>query len=329
MREITAGRTSAPQAPDPQFADDVQYYLSLQPRQLPSRYFYDALGSALFEAICRLPWYQVTRAEERLLDTHAREIFELAGRPSHLVELGSGSGEKLARLIERGWSSSARLDIELVDVSGSALDAARHRLSSIDGVRVSMHQASYQQGLTTLSSSSGRQTRHRGGSATGGSLMLFLGSNLGNFDRPDAEVFLQSARAALMPGDAFLIGTDLVKPEADLLLAYDDPLGVTAAFNRNLLVRVNRELGGDFNLSRFQHRAIWNAEESRVEMHLVSDGHQHVRIAGTDVDLTFEHGESIWTESSYKFETTDIAERLARSHSHRLLNGSTSPRASG
>ena len=136
MPEITAGRLSAPQAPDPQFADDVQYYLSLQPRQLPSRYFYDDLGSAIFEAICRLPWYQVTRAEERLLDTHAREIFELAGRPAHLVELGSGSGEKLARLIERGWAASGRLDVELVDVSGSALDAARHRLSTIEGVRV-------------------------------------------------------------------------------------------------------------------------------------------------------------------------------------------------
>jgi L-histidine N-alpha-methyltransferase len=247
----------------------------------------------------------VTRAEERLLDTHARAIFELAGRPAHLVELGSGSGEKLARLIERGWAASGRLDVELVDVSGSALDAARHRLGAIEGVRVSMHQASYQQGLSSLSTSSDRRTR---------TLMLFLGSNIGNFDRPDAEVFLRSARAALTPGDAFLIGTDLVKPEADLLLAYDDPLGVTAAFNRNLLVRVNRELGADFDLSHFRHRAIWNAEESRVEMHLVSEGRQLVRIAGTDVDLTFEDGESIWTESSYKFETTDVVERLARTH---------------
>jgi L-histidine N-alpha-methyltransferase len=145
-------------------------------------------------------------------------------------------------------------------------------------------------------------------------LMLFLGSNLGNFDRPDAEVFLQSARAALRPGDAFLLGTDLVKPEPELLLAYDDPLGVTAAFNRNLLVRVNHELGADFDLSRFAHRAVWNAEESRVEMHLVSDGRQQVRIAGTDVDLTFEDGESIWTESSYKFEMADVVERFARTH---------------
>src|SRR5438128_2014513 len=158
MPEITAGRLATPPAADPQFADDVQYYLSLQPRQLPSRYFYDALGSAIFEAICRLPWYQVTRAEERLLDTHAREIFELAGRPAHLVELGSGSGEKLARLIERGSTGSGHLDVELVDVSASALDAARHRLSAIEGVRVSMHRASYQQGLISLSSSTDRRT---------------------------------------------------------------------------------------------------------------------------------------------------------------------------
>jgi dimethylhistidine N-methyltransferase len=305
MREISPGRLSAPPVPDPQFADDVQYYLSLQPRQLPSRYFYDPLGSALFEAICRLPWYHVTRAEERLLDVHAREIFELASRPTHLVELGSGSGDKLARLIERGWVRPGHLDVELVDVSGSALDAARHRLSTIEGVSVSMHQASYQQGLISLSMSSDRRTR---------TLMLFLGSNLGNFDRPDAEVFLQRVRSALMPGDAFLIGTDLVKPERDLLLAYDDPLGVTAAFNRNLLVRVNRELGADFDLSHFHHRAIWNPEESRVEMHLLSEGRQHVRIGGTDVELTFEDGESIWTESSYKFEMADVVERLAGSH---------------
>src|ERR1700761_3428768 len=115
MREITAGQLSASHLADPQFADDVQYYLSLQPRQLPSRYFYDDLGTAIFEAICRLPWYQVTRAEERLLDLHAREIFELAGRPAHLVELGSGSGEKLARLIERGSDTSGHVDVELVD----------------------------------------------------------------------------------------------------------------------------------------------------------------------------------------------------------------------
>jgi dimethylhistidine N-methyltransferase len=305
MREITTGRPSAPHDIDPQFADDVQYYLSLQPRQLPSRYFYDDLGSAIFEAICRLPWYQVTRAEERLLDLHAPEIFELAGRPAHLVELGSGSGEKLARLIERGSNTSGHIDVELVDVSASALEAARHRLTTIEGVRVTMHQASYQQGLISLSSSSDRRTR---------TLMLFLGSNLGNFDRPDAEVFLQSARAALRPGDAFLLGTDLVKPERELLLAYDDPLGVTAAFNRNLLVRVNQELGADFDLSRFHHRAIWNADESRVEMHLVSEGHQDVRIAATDVDLAFEDGESIWTESSYKFELADVVDRLARTH---------------
>jgi uncharacterized SAM-dependent methyltransferase len=144
--------------------------------------------------------------------------------------------------------------------------------------------------------------------------MLFLGSNLGNFDRPDAEMFLRSARSALRPGDAFLIGTDLVKPEADLLLAYDDPLGVTAAFNRNLLVRANHELGADFNLSQFGHRAVWNAQESRVEMHLVSNGRQQVRIPGSDVDLTFEDGESIWTESSYKFEAADVVERLGRTH---------------
>ena len=132
-------------------------------------------------------------------------------------------------------------------------------------------------------------------------LALFLGSNIGNFDPPGAEAFLRKIRTTLSPGDALLLGADLVKSEADLLLAYDDPLGVTAAFNRNLLVRVNRELGADFDVDAFAHRAVWNASESRVEMHLVSREHQRVRVPASHLDITFDAGETIWTESSYKY----------------------------
>jgi len=141
-------------------------------------------------------------------------------------------------------------------------------------------------------------------------LALFLGSNIGNFDPPGADEFLRTIRRALEPGDALLIGADLVKPERDLLLAYDDPLGVTAAFNRNLLVRVNRELDADFDLDAFEHRAIWNAGESRVEMHLVSRRSQHVRIQASGLDLLLQAGETIWTESSYKYRAPEIVEML-------------------
>jgi dimethylhistidine N-methyltransferase len=291
----------APQTSLEQFASDVQYYLTLYPRQLPSRYFYDALGSALFEAICRLPWYRVTRAELRLLEAHGREIFEGAGRLTRIVELGSGSGDKLATLVESGRSGAGPLDLHLIDVSPSALAVSSRALSALDDVHVVTHEASYEAGLLEA-------TREAWG--VGPTLVLFLGSNIGNFDRPGAEAFLRGIRARLARGDALLIGADLVKGERELLLAYDDPLGVTAAFNRNLLTRVNRELGADFDIERFAHRAVWNREESRVEMHLVSLARQRVRIPAAEIDVTIEERESIWTESSYKYQPDDIVRTL-------------------
>jgi len=295
----------AAQTSPEQFASDVQYYLTLNPRQLPSRYFYDALGSALFEAICRLPWYRVTRAELRLLEAHGREIFERAGRPTRLVELGSGSGDKLATLVESGRSGAGPLDLHLIDVSPSALVVSSRALSALNDVdvdvRIVTHEASYEAGLLEA-------TREAWGA--GPTLVLFLGSNIGNFDRPGAEAFLRGIRARLARGAAFLIGADLVKGERELLLAYDDPLGVTAAFNRNLLARINRELGGDFDIERFAHRAVWNREESRVEMHLVSLAPQRVRVPAAEIDFTIEEHESIWTESSYKYQPDDIVRTL-------------------
>jgi dimethylhistidine N-methyltransferase len=287
---------------DPQLAGDVQYSLTLNPRQLPSRYLYDALGSALFEAICELPWYRITRAEQRLLRMHAAEIADLARRPSRLVELGSGSAAKIAELIDHGWPSSPRLAVELVDLSAAALETARQRLATRAHVDVVTRLASYEQGLTDVAQSPDAHRR---------TLLLFLGSNIGNFDRPDSEMFLRNVRAVLAPGDGFLLGADLVKAEPELLEAYDDPLGVTGAFNRNLLVRLNRELGADFDLARFAHRAVWNPIASRVEMHLVSLARQRVRIPRAQVDLALEDGETIWTESSYKYEPEDVVARLA------------------
>lgn len=282
------------------FAREVQYYLSLAPRQLPSRYLYDALGSALFEAICELPWYPITRAERRLIDTHRRDILAIAGHPRAIVELGSGSGDKLALLLQ---DASAPHTVHLVDVSASALASAERRLAEIDGVTVVTHRDQYEEGLQGVA-----QSRPHGERM----LALFLGSNIGNFDQPDAQAFLAGVRQSLRGGDAFLIGADLVKPESVLLAAYDDPLGVTAAFDRNLLVRLNTELGANFALSAFDHRAVWNGTESRVEMHLESRVRQTVRIPRAQLTLTLEAGERIWTESSYKYEPAAFETMLRR-----------------
>lgn len=285
------------------FADDVQYYLSLQPRQLPSRHLYDALGSALFEAICRLPWYRVTRAETRLLDQYGRRIFRRLNPLSTLVELGPGSGEKLVTLIASGRSRPAPLQVHLVDVSAAALDSASRLLGLLEGMTVVAHHATYEAGLAEVA----LRTR-----TSGRTLVLFLGSNIGNFDPPGADAFLCGIRAALVPGEAFLMGADLVKEEGELLAAYDDPLGVTAAFNRNLLLRINRELGGDVDLDGFAHRAIWNAAESRVEMHLVSLKNQRITVPAAALDFTIGEGESIWTESSYKYRPAGLVSALER-----------------
>lgn len=292
----TAGKTSA----TAQFAGDVQYYLSLSPRQLPSRYFYDELGSALFDAICRLPWYGVTRAELRLLTSHGRELLARVPDLTTIIELGPGNGEKLVALVEAGRAGAGHLDLRLVDISPSALDLSSHVLSALPNVDVATYEAEYEAGLAEASAA----TR------SGRALALFLGSNIGNFDRPGADEFLRAIRASLMLGDMLLIGADLVKPELELNLAYDDPLGVTAAFNRNLLVRINRELGGKFDVDRFSHRAIWSGQHSRVEMHLVSRARQRVVVDAAGVDFVIEDGESIWTESSYKYTPGQIAHAL-------------------
>ena len=283
------------------FADDVALYLTQTPRQLPSRYLYDELGSSLFEAICRLPWYRVARTEQSLLNAYAGAIFSRLPPISTVVELGPGSGEKLITLMAAGPGRD--IAIHLVDVSSAALDTAVAAMAEQSTLPVVAHQATYEEGLLAVGRSDG---------AAGPTLVVFLGSNIGNFDSRGADALLRSVRAALCDGGAVLLGTDLVKPEPELLLAYDDPLGVTAAFNLNLLVRVNRELGGDFDVKAFFHRAVWNEPASRIEMHLVSRSRQRVQVAASRIDTTFDEGESIWTESSYKYRIDDLAPMLDR-----------------
>ncbi len=284
-----------------EFADDVRDYLARTPRQLPSRYLYDPLGSALFDAICRLPWYAVTAGETRLIERHGAQIFTAVGPLARIVELGSGNGDKLAAIVAAAPPRRHPLDLHLIDISRAALATAARALGNFEQVRVIAHEANYESGLQQFAGETARPGR---------TLAVFLGSNIGNYDPPAAAALLRSVRAALRPDDAFLIGVDLVKPEATLLAAYDDPLGVTAAFNRNLLVRINRELDGNFDLDGFRHQAIWNAGQSRVEMHLVSTRAQRVSVRRAGIDMVFADGESIWTESSYKFRPEQLTAQL-------------------
>ena len=281
-----------------EFAADVRRDLQLTPKQLQSKYLYDSLGSSLFEAICRLPWYRITRAESRLLAAHAGAIVAAVGdEPSTIVELGCGSGEKLAVLAEALQVSGGSARVHIIDISSQALEQTEQRLTRLQHVSVVGHQSTYEVGLR-------RAAQARTGD--GAMLVLLLGSNIGNFDAPAALLFLGRIRQALQPGDLLLLGADLVKCENDLQLAYADPLGVTAAFNKNLLARINRELGGTFNLHGFDHRAAWNRPEQRIEMHLVSREAQTVVIEAADLAVAFARGEHIWTESSYKYEPEQI-----------------------
>jgi dimethylhistidine N-methyltransferase len=290
-----------------QFADAVRQGLTMTPRRLDPKYFYDDLGSALFNAICRLPWYPITRAELAMLGRHAGDIIVPAspgapGAPrTTIVELGCGSGEKLLALVEPCRDRVA--GIHLVDISRAALDETARRLDRAGFLDVTMHCGAYEDGLEVMSArANGRAPM----------LVLFLGSNIGNFDPDAARRFLAAVAGTLRPGDGLLLGADLVKPERQLIEAYDDPLGVTAAFNLNLLQRINRELGGTFDLSAWRHRAAWNAAESRVEMHLDGTRPQSVHVEAAALDLRFATGQGIWTESSYKYDPDAIVSVLAR-----------------
>ena len=305
MRDDAGSTRLAPPASriDADFATDVRRDLALAPKQLQSKYLYDALGSSLFEAICRLPWYRITRAERRLLERHASAIVARLsaddGAVPLVVELGCGSGEKIVILAEALQSAGGRARVHLIDISSQALEQSERTLGRLGHISVVGHRQTYEVGLRQAAAT-------RDGDDP--MLVLLLGSNIGNFDMPAAHEFLCAIRDALAPGDALLLGADLVKPETDLQLAYDDPLGVTAAFNRNLLVRINRELGGTFDLDAFAHVAIWNPEHSRIEMHLESRAHQRVTIARAGLSVPFARGERIWTESSYKYEPSQIDE---------------------
>ncbi len=286
-----------------EFAADIRESLTkpLQ-RELPSKYLYDEVGTALFEAISVLEEYGLTRADARLLERHADEIVDKLRTPVLVAELGSGSGKK-TRWILKSLSRRQRTFYFPIEISPAALAACEKELGQIDLVSIVGYERPYLEGLQAAAE------RRGGGERL---LVLFLGSTIGNFDRGAGDEFLRRLRAILSPGDALLLGTDLMKPVKKMILAYDDPAGVTAAFNLNLLARINRELAADFDLSAFCHEPRWNAMDRRIEMHLRSKCRQRVKIPAAGLRLTLEEGETIWTESAHKYfpeEVTGMAER--------------------
>lgn len=296
------------------FADDVRAGLTAAPKTLPPKYFYDELGSALFEAICLLPEYYLTRAESEILTAHADEIVAVV-EPARIVELGSGTALKTRYLIEAGLSRTA-LAYSAIDISESVLLATAKALAAqYPALAVRSYQGDYYDGLRQLAAD-------QAPASLGTTLALFLGSNIGNFDPPQALRLIRAIREALKTGDALLLGTDLKKDPAVLEAAYDDAIGLTAAFNRNILARINRELAGRFDIAAFAHRARYDADAGRIEMHLQSLTDQRVPIESLGLRLSFVAGETIHTESSYKFSPDDI-ERLAENAGFTLVRSWT------
>lgn len=281
-KDVTANITAA-----------VRAGLTSLPKRLPAWLFYDEAGSQLFEAITELPEYYLTRTERGILADHAGAMIASAAEGARLriTELGAGSADKTRLLLQAAVAQQKSVRYEPLDVSGSALETARRRIEhEISGVHVVPRVMDYTHTLDLAPTQPGERR-----------LVLYIGSSIGNFDPQEAAALLRRVRTALNPGDSLLLGLDKVKDEATLLAAYDDAAGVTAAFNKNMLIRLNRELDADFDPEDFAHRAVWNATESRIEMHLVSRVAQRVQLPALDLEIAFAAGESIHTENSYKY----------------------------
>lgn len=278
------------------FAERVKSGLTATPKKLPPVLFYDGRGSALFDQICELQEYYLTRTERSLIADSMKSLLSHCAQELTVAELGSGSSEKTTLILDALIRSERALRYVTIDVSEPALTSAAERLRarhpSLDLVPLV---AEYEPGLEQLP-----------GIARGQRLLTFLGSSLGNYEPAEADQLLARMRAALRPGDLLLLGLDLVKDRTTLERAYDDADGVTAEFNRNVLHRINRELGAEFELERFRHVAPWNEDQSRVEMHLESTVDHSVKIDALGVEVHFRRGETIHTECSYKYRPEQI-----------------------
>ena len=269
------------------FKTEVIENLSREQKSLPCKFFYDKQGSTLFDRICELDEYYPTRTEIALLDRHGEEFAELSGPSCHLIEFGSGSSVKVRLLLDRLDEPAA---YTAIDISRDHLiDAASALAEEFPALDVEAVWADYTQPL--------RLERENGNA--GRRLGFFPGSTIGNFAPDEAHAFLERSAETIGPGGSMLIGVDLKKDEDTLVAAYNDREGVTAAFNENLLARINRELEGDFDLSAFSHDAVYNRQHGRIEMHLVSGRDQTARVGDRSFD--FRAGETIHTENSYKY----------------------------
>ena len=296
---IVEGPSSGVEPPDA-FARAVRDGLEADPRTLPCRYFYDEAGSILFEQICDLPEYYLTRTEDAILAEHADAMVAGWLADPVMVELGSGSSSKTRRLIEAALRAYGRLHYVPIDVSRTILaESAAALVDRYPDLRVTGYAANYRDALVRIAARFDRPK-----------LLVFLGSSLGNYETEAAVDLLRLVAQGMDPADRLLLGTDLDKDAGRLCAAYDDAAGVTARFNLNLLRRINRDLGGDFDLARFRHEARYNAEHHRVEMHLVSQADQAVAIPAAGVTARFARGESIHTENSHKY-TPELLATLA------------------
>ena len=290
------------------FASAVAAGLSQPQKSLPCRFLYDARGSKLFEAICQTSEYYLTRAEHEILEARAGQIAARFGERVTLAELGSGSARKTRLLIEAFLARRAALRYVPVDISRGALESSsRGLLARYPGLEVRAIASEYREGLRLL-----RVT------TAGPRLVLWLGSNVGNFDRAEAAGFLRRVQRALAPEDRLLLGVDLRKERGVLEAAYDDARGVTARFTRNLLVRINRELGGSFVPASFAHRARWLEDEGKIEIHLVSRAAQRVGVAALGLEVEFARDEPIHMEDSYKYSPAEIDALLEAAGLRRL-----------
>lgn len=303
---------SLPQLPEVVYTpigSEVFRGLTSRPRTLSPWLFYDEEGSRLFEHITQLDEYYLTRTERAIFHAHADDIVAAASAPTlhglhrdlALIELGAGTATKTGLLLQAAARRQKTVTYHAIDVSESALQQAeRHLTAHIPGLAFASRVGDYTEGLGNLPADGARR------------LVLYIGSSLGNFEPPDARQLLRTVRNQLAPGDMLLLGVDLVKDISTLIAAYDDASGVTAAFNRNVLARINRELGADFDLMKFRHRVRWNGESSRIEMHLESLVAHEVSIPSLDLSLGFRRGETIHTENSYKFSIDGVRHLLAQ-----------------
>lgn len=289
-------------------AHAVRAGLACLPKRLPPWLFYDEAGSRLFDQITELPEYYLTRTERAILALHADEMIARAAEQTdghgrlRIAELGAGSAEKTRILLRAAVARQGNVLYEPVDVSATALLVAQARIErEIPAVRVRPLAMDYTNGFAFHPAG---PDEHR--------LVLYIGSSIGNFEPEEAAHLLQKVRAQLHPGDGMLLGVDLVKDEQTLVAAYDDAAGTTAAFNKNMLTRLNRDLCGNFDPDAFAHRAVWNPSRSRMEMHLKSRIAQRVRFAALDFDAAFDAGETIHTENSYKYRPGEAEQMLAR-----------------